>query len=128
MAKEPECGVPKIKSVIPCPADSHVVFYDEDHEERGREARKAVCLALVENWRGDTYIEPVVRGRGTLKPLQDRGLGAWLTTEAEDQLVVASRYAGTDEWTPVDREAGDGHWAYAYGWSGCNNLSEELVR
>ena len=128
MTKEQKRAPPKIKTLIPCPKDSHVVFYDEEHEEQGREARKAVCLALVENCYGHTHIEPVVRGRGTLKPVQDRGLGAWLTTEAEEQLVVASKYAGTNEWTGSD-EDGERNWAYAYdNLTGCNYLNEQLVR
>lgn len=99
----------KIKQLIPAPADSSVVFFDDDHEEEGYESRRAVCLALLENWHGETRVEPMVRGRGIVKPASDRGRCTWATTEPEDQLVTASRYMGDAG------EDGQCHWAYAYG-------------
>lgn len=98
----------KIKQLIPCPVGGEVIFYDEEHSEFGRERRKAICLALMEDWHGHCHIEPVVRGRGIVKPAPDRNLGAWLTTAEEDQLVPASQYIGHRG------EGDDRHWAYAY--------------
>ena len=98
----------QIRQLIPCPKDDAVVFYDEDNEEDGRECRKAICLALVEDWHGATHIEPVVRKRGIFKPPEDRGVGAWLTVDVDEQLVTASQYVGDQG------EDGENNWAYAY--------------
>jgi len=102
-------GEVKIKQLIPCHRDDGVAFYDESHHDEPAEVRKALCLALVENWHGATHIEPVVRGRGIALPRVDRrGGGAWLTTERHEQLVTASRYNGDEG---ID---GERNWAYAY--------------
>ena len=128
----------KIKKIIPSHDGDEVIFFDRQHEERGREARKVVCLALVENQFGQTRVEPMVRGRGIVKPAEDRGLGGWLTTEAEEQLVTASRYM----WTPDDDHDDAAAWAYAHkidrnalnGMAGrseggvSHSLKEDLVR
>ena len=98
---------PKIKQLIPANKGDEVVFFATNV---AREARKAVCLALVEDWHGDTHIEPIVRRRGIVCPEEDfeAGRGGWLTTASNEQIVTASEYMGGED------EDGDKHWAFAY--------------
>ena len=89
----------KVKQLIPAPDRATAVFYKDGQAEQ---ARPVVCLALVESWRGDTHIEPIVRGRGLKLPT---GARSFLTTEDDEQLIPASSFYPKD----ADRD-----WAYAY--------------
>ena len=112
----------KVTQLIPAPTGSQVVFYDAEHEDQGRESRRALCLALVEDSYGNTHIEPVVRGRGIRKPPEDEGAGAWLTVEANEQLVTASEYQD-----PAASMDDDLHWAFAYS-SEADSLIDRNIR
>ena len=82
--------------------DSVVFFEGDDIQDR----RRVLCYALLDGIDGSQRIEPVVRGRGIIKPA-DLAHDEWLTTDDQLQLVPASLYWGSED-------DDDRHWAYEY--------------
>ena len=82
--------------------DSVVFFEGDDIQDR----RRVLCYALLDESDGNQRIEPVVRGRGIIKPA-DLAHDDWLTTDDQQQLVPASSH-----WPKED--GFDRHWAYEY--------------
>ena len=93
-----------IKQLIPGrhENDSVVFFEGDDIQDR----RRVLCYALLDGIDGSQRIEPVVRGRGIIKPAR-MAHDEWLTTDNQEQLVPASSYWWSEE-------GDERHWAYEY--------------